>query len=161
LKKNRIKILVKYFFIKNSIICNCDKKSVSGFNLLDEVNNWVVGNTLNIIDNIKKDKNVIQMVAKYVLLKVIKDTIEKSSKEEIDEFNKGTQNILYEKVTSIIQDLELRIGYKIRIKGDDKQLYPKIQSQAKGQVCMEDYYCYTYYYYGYTYKYCTDVCYDI
>ena len=150
--------MVKYFFIKNSIMCNCDNKSVAGFNLLDEVNNWVVGNTLNIIDNIKKDKNVKQMVAKYVLLKVVKDHIEKSSKEEIDEFNKGTQNILYEKVASMIQDLELRTGYKIRIKGDDKQLYPKIVSQAKGQNCNEYVYCYTYTYYGYTYKYCTDIC---
>lgn len=64
------------------------------------------------------------------------------------------------KVASMIQDLELRTGYKIRIKGDDKQLYPKIVSQAKGQNCNEYVYCYTYTYYGYTYKYCTDICLD-
>ena len=117
-------------------MCNCDKKSFDGFNIFDEVNYWVVENALNILENIKKDSNVKQMVVKFVLLKII-NNIEQFSKEEIDEFSTGSKNMLYQKVKSIIDDSERITGYKFKFKVDNKQVYPEIVLQAKGDQNSE------------------------
>jgi len=69
------------------------------------------------------------MVTKYVLLKII-NNIEQFSKEEIDEFSTGSKKMLYQKVKSIIVELEYLTSYKFKLRVDNIQVYPEISLKA-------------------------------